>query len=117
LVSIGLMALLLWSCRQPQESVTAEEAEQLALADATAALPQVPWRTKMTITTVDLGSRWRVTFTPPPGSTGDPVSVEVDKRTGKMVKEMKGPCYDHGAECLYGNHSNAGTSAPGRSPE
>lgn len=85
--------------------MTAQEAEQLALADATAALPQVPWRTKMAITTVDLGARWRVTFTPPPGSTGDAVSVEVDKKTGEVLKGLKGLCYNRGAECFHGNNS------------
>jgi hypothetical protein len=103
LVAIAFAGLLLCSCRPSEKGVTAREAEELAIADATAALPQVPWRTEV-ITTVDLGARWRVTFTAP-GSTGDSISVEVDKATGKVLKGVKGPCYNRGDESAYGSRS------------
>jgi len=105
-VSLLLGGILLVSCRTGhEEPISAAKAEELAVAHAAEVLPQVPWRSEeIAITTDDRGALWRVTFSAP-GSTGDPLSVEVDKRTGAIVRGLKGPCYDKGADCFGGNHS------------
>lgn len=89
----ALIAILGSSCHTTaDENLTSAEAERVATTHAKEVLPEVRWSIE-TIKTEDLGTTWRVTFTPPPGSTGDPLTVEVDKGTGSIVKGLRGPCY------------------------
>ena len=81
----GAALLLLASCRPDLgANMTAERAAQLARADFDRELPQMA-RSELRIETRDLGGRWRVSFVPPPGSTGGPFILDVDKQSGAVT--------------------------------
>ena len=89
LAAIALLA----ACEESGGQVSAADANQRADAHFVDVLPQVKLDA-LTKKTEDLGLRWRVTYYPPNGSTGpNSLSVEIDKRTGELVKGLKGPNY------------------------
>lgn len=65
-------------------AATAEEAVKITNRDWAENLPQVNLK-NLSVTTVDKGDRWRVTYAAPQGSAGGPFIYEVDKKTGKIV--------------------------------
>jgi hypothetical protein len=82
---VALPFLLLTGCSNPQgNAATAEQA--MAVADRYWAenLPQMDVR-RLEKKTEDLGDKWRVTYAVPGGSTGGPWSLNVDKKSGKIV--------------------------------
>lgn len=80
---IALAALLLASCNS-NGAATAEQATAIADQYWKDKLPQTDLR-RLEKKTEDFGDRWRVTYAVPGGSTGGPWSLDVDKKTGKIV--------------------------------
>ena len=88
-----LAVVMMVGCQSaPDAPLSAREAILQANADFTAALPQVPLEL-MTVEARDEGNHWRVIYRPPEGSTGDPLSIIVDKDSGTVVRGLKGPNY------------------------
>lgn len=65
-------------------TMTANEASDIANALLSEELPQVPLN-MLQVQTEDLGGRWRVTYETPGGSTGGPIILDVDKRSGVVA--------------------------------
>ena len=73
-----------------RDPLSARDAIERANADFANALPQVPLE-RMSVEAEDAGSRWRVIYRPPEGSTGPEfIDVVIDKRTGVVVQGVKG---------------------------
>ena len=89
-----------------ERSITAADAQNTADAHSREQLPQVNWD-KLTRQTEDRGAVWRIVYMPPPGSTGDPLIVEVNKRTGEITKGLASPCPDQDVECFNALYNDA----------
>ena len=88
-----LAAFMIAGCHNASDApVPASEAIRRANADFTDTLPQVPLE-MMTVEARDEGDHWRVIYRPPEGSTGDPLSIIVDKHSGTVVQGLRGPNY------------------------
>jgi hypothetical protein len=79
------LILLLGACqdRAPDPS-TPQGAIEITNDLFASELPQVHL-SNFTITSIDLGTRWRIVYEAPEGSTGGPWMVEVEKSTGNIV--------------------------------
>lgn len=81
----ALALLVLASCNNPAgDAARAEQAMAIADRYWLENLPQMDVR-RLEKKTEDLGDRWRVTYAVPGGSTGGPWSLDVDKKSGKIV--------------------------------
>ena len=72
--------LLLTGCRDRIES--ANEAAEVANAQLATTLLGAEHRT---VEAIDMGDRWRLSYNLEEGSTGGPIIVVVNKRTGEIV--------------------------------
>jgi hypothetical protein len=80
--SLGALALLLVSsgCRDRAETSNAA----IAIANANATVSDFR-RHARSVDAVDMGDRWRLSYNLPEGSTGGPLIVVVNKRSGEIV--------------------------------
>lgn len=86
---LAFSTLFLAGCQQPNNVDTADEAVEIANQFWAEKLPQVDLR-PVDIKKTDIGTRWRVIYEPPEGSTGGPWVFEVDKKTGRIVNVSGG---------------------------
>lgn len=85
----GCILLILSACQCSSEQVTTREATDVANGFMTEHLPQVPLGV-LRIETVDFGDKWRVIYRFSEGSTGGPIIIDVNKRSGEIVYEEIG---------------------------
>jgi hypothetical protein len=80
-IRAGLLALLLTGCG---DRATTEN-EAITAANAyLATMPQMG-ASHRTVSAIDMGDRWRLSYDMPEGSTGGPLIVVVNKQSGKVV--------------------------------
>jgi hypothetical protein len=96
-----IVAVALVSCCHPAGDgpLTEMDAKRAADAHFREALPQVSLN-RLTTSVEDAGEVWRITYSAP-GSTGDPLVVEIQKNNGNITKGLKGPCYNKDLQCSY----------------
>ena len=93
------MALVYAGHPTADKPLTEAEAKRVANTHFSEALPQVSLN-RLTTSVEDAGENWRITYSAP-GSTGDPLTVEVRKDNGSITKGLKGPCYNKDLKCSY----------------
>ena len=81
----ALVILLSVGCEdRTRGAETANEATEVTNAHMGEDLPQVAL-SDMVIETLDMGDRWRVSYSVPGGGTGGPIIFVVNKRSGEIV--------------------------------
>lgn len=87
---LGITLLLVPGCAdRPRDAATAERAVAVTNEFMNHKLPQVDLD-EMLVNTDDLGSKWRVSYDYPGGSTGGPAVFLVEKATGKILDVKMG---------------------------
>ena len=89
--------LILAGCRTDTASISEEEAVDIANEHVVEFLPTLAdVMDRFDVDATSSNGLWVITYSPPPGSTGGPLSVEVDKVRGSVVRGIPGPNYTKG---------------------
>ena len=81
----AILALALTGCQAGSgRPLNAAEATDASNAFLAAHLPQVPLH-RLRIEAREAGDSWVVTYNPPADSTGGPIIIDVNKRTGAIT--------------------------------
>lgn len=84
---------LLLACGSVNErTITAGQAEKISDDHFAETWPQVR-RDRFRKSVRDAGDRWRVIYSSPSEMMRPDLSVEIDKKSGKIVRGLRGPCY------------------------
>ena len=89
--AVVIFMILLSSCRKDQPNQMISQDEAIAIADVYIAknYPMAP-RDILQPVVHDQDETWLVTYSPPPDSAGGTPTIEIDKRTSRIVYASHG---------------------------
>ena len=88
-LTVALLFVVAGCEARPRGAPTANDAINITKPDMEAHWPRKEVG-ELIIATADGGDRWKVSYEIPGGSTGSPITYEVDKKSGKIV-DVYGP--------------------------
>lgn len=91
---LACVSLALVGCQREPGPVNSAQAIDIANEHVMEVLPQLADSLhRLDIVAHDSGAYWHVVYTPPEGSTGDPLTVDFEKATGNVRQSLRGPNY------------------------